>query len=129
MNLLPFQINLSGIRTGDSAHSFHHLGTACAYQPGKTKDFSGSYLKGNVLKISGSGKLFYLQDLLSRLNLWLREKIRDLTSHHCLDQICIGNSVYIIGSDILGITEYRNSGSQTVHILKTMRNKNNGNSL
>ena len=48
---------------------------------------------------------------------------------NCLDQICIGNSVYIIGSDILGITEYRNSGSQTVHILKTMRNKNNGNSL
>ena len=73
--------------------------------------------------------MFDTKHLISQLNLRLREQIIDLTSNHCLDQICVCDPVYIIGSDILRITEYGNSGSQTVHILETVGNKDNGNAI
>ena len=73
--------------------------------------------------------MFDTEHLISKLHFRLREQIIDLTSNHCLDQICVCDPVYIVGSDILGITEYGNSGSQTVHIFETVRNKDNGNSI
>ena len=45
--------------------------------------------------------MFDTKHLISQLNLRLREQIIDLTSNHCFDQICVCDSVYIVGSDIL----------------------------
>ena len=114
---------------GDSADSFHNLCTSCTDQTGKTYDLACTYIEGNILEKSCSGKMFNTKHLISQLNLRLREQIIDLTSNHCLDQICVCDPVYIIGSDILRITEYGNSGSQTIHILETVRNKDNGNAI
>ena len=87
------------------------------------------YSKGYVFKVSHSGKPFDLQHLCSDLDLRFREQIFDLTSDHGFDQICIRDSVYIISSDILRITEYGNPGSQAVHIFKTMGDEDNGYSV
>ena len=73
--------------------------------------------------------MFDTEHLISKLHFRFREQIIDLTANHCLDQICVCDSIYIIGSDVLGITEYGNSGSQTVHIFETMRDKDNGNTI
>ena len=66
---------------------------------------------------------------ITDLNLWFREQVLDLTANHGFDQVCIGDSIYIVGTDVLRVTEYGNSACQTVHILKTMGNEDNGNSF
>ena len=42
---------------------------------------------------------------LTDLNFRFREQIVDLTAYHGFDQIRIGDPVYIICSDVLGISE------------------------
>ena len=121
--------NLSFVRMGDSADSFHNLCTSCTDQTGKTYDLTCMDIKGNIFKETGAGKMLDTKLFFSDFYLWFREQVVDLTSNHSFDQICIGNSIYIVSSDILGITEYGNSGSQTVHIFKSVRNKDNGNAL
>ena len=73
--------------------------------------------------------MFDTEHLISKLHFRFREQIVNLTTNHCLDQICVCDSIYIIGSNVLGITEYGNSGSQTVHIFETMGDKDNGNTI
>ena len=129
MNFFTFEVNLTGIRLCDTADSFNGFGTSCTYQTGKSKDFTCTNFKRYIFEITCSGKIFNLEHLISQFHFRFREQVFDLTTNHCFDQICICNSIYIVSSNILGITEYSNSACQTIHILKTVRNEDNGNSV
>ena len=129
MNFFAFQIYFTGIRLGDTTDSFYCFCTSCTYQTGKSKDFTGTNAEGHIFEIACSGKILNLEHLISQFHFRFREQVFNLTTNHCFDQICICNSIYIVSSNVLGITEYSNSACQAIHILKTVRNEDNGNSV
>ena len=129
MNFFTFQIYFTGIRLSDTTDSFYCFCTSCTYQTGKAKDLAGANAERYIFEVTCSGKILNFQHLVSEFYFRFREQIFDLTTNHCFDQVCICNSINIVCSDVLGITEYSNSGCQTIHIFKTVGNEDNGNTV
>ena len=125
MYRFSFQIYFSGIRSCDSTDAFYNFCSSCSNQSCQSNDLTSSYAERNIFVKSCSGKFLYSEHLIPKLYIRLREQITDLTSNHRFDQICICDSVYIIRSDILGISENCYSCCQTIHIFKSVRNKDN----
>ena len=85
--------------------------------------------EGHVLKDALTAKSLCPENFLADLHFALRIKGHDFPSDHGCYQLILGQPLNIVGADILGIPENRNPGCQTVHVLNTVGNKDDGRSL
>ena len=129
LDFIAFQEDLTGGKLFYAKECLYDFSTASTDQTGQTQDLALTHSKGNILKEAGAVKTFHTKDFFTDLDLGLGEQVLDLSADHCGDQICIGDLIHIVSADILGIPEYGDSGSQSVHIFKTVGDKDDGNAF
>ena len=98
--------NLSAFNRISTIDYPHQLGTACADQSGKSKDFSPVQGKRDIM-VSISCQMLYPQCFLADLTGTRRIRFLEFTSCHHRDQLLPVDVFYIFCSDIAAIPHNR----------------------
>ena len=86
-------------------------------------------VKAHITEVARPGKIFNSQQFVPDLCLFLGEEIADFMPDHVFHEHFFIAFLYIPGSDVVCIAEYRCSVCQTENIFKPVRNQNNRNAF
>ena len=107
-----YRTAIDGIQAKQTAH---HFCTACAYQTGKTNDFTFADMERNVFEQLAALQIFYFQQRFTDFNFFFRVYIFHTAAYHQRDDFvdisifrshALYNSTVTEYCDVIGNTEY-----------------------